>query len=739
MSPEKNRRNPLWRWGLTLLALVVPLLVGYVVYLQQRMPVLDFKLDGYTGRVLFVPQDSFADWAGLQAGDVILTVDGVPFSEWRDPAVGNYPMEIERAGQRLTLELPLVPLVKVNLAPLISGVVVALVFWGTGTLLLWRRFWQEDVRILFSLAQVFAVATLLLLAHPSGTRPRWMTLLTIACFHLAAPLLLHHTLSFPMPLGSPAQRRLGLSLVYGLALVMLVGTLLWEEPWVRLGVLYTTLEVIAAIGVLLYAYTRRATPDGRRRLRLIVFGNLLAGVPALSLYLLPSIVGSSYRMPGWMIGLFLIIAPLSYLYATMRHNLFGIDRLLNRALVYALLSLGILFLYLGPFVIIYRFLPGDALLQTMVAAGITLLVGLSFDWVRARIQQVVDRASYGGWYDYASVVETVSDALARTLDRDRLNEVLTRQVPTMMHLHPARLQIGEPTGFQAHMRPLTPSTMQFKLTFQGQTRALWTVGPRRDGDDLTVTDRRILQTLARQAEVALSNVLLVETLRRQLEEIRAMQRQLLRSREEERARLARDLHDDPVQSLVALNLQLGLLLAQAEPSPSPLVETLKAIRAQVRELLTSLRQVCAELRPPMLDALGLGAALRALVDDWTAQSGVPVQADLSPNEALRSLPEEVSVNLYRVVQEALTNIARHAGAQQVTLRLAWEDSRLTLTLHDDGQGFSVPDTLHHLAAEGHFGLVGVQERVNLIGGTLAMESAPGRGTTVRVVWDSPTR
>jgi signal transduction histidine kinase len=172
---------------------------------------------------------------------------------------------------------------------------------------------------------------------------------------------------------------------------------------------------------------------------------------------------------------------------------------------------------------------------------------------------------------------------------------------------------------------------------------------------------------------------------------------------------------------------------------SPPVEVLQDMRAEVRQLLADLRQVCAALRPPMLDALGLGAALRALAEDWSAQCGVPVHFDLPPNATLRSLPGEVAVNLYRVVQEALANVARHAAAQRVSIRLAWEGTRLVLTVQDDGQGFVVPADFHSLTAQGHFGLVGMQERVDLIGGTWMVESTPGQGTTVRVVKNADFR
>lgn len=739
MEPETSRWEGLLHWILALLALAVPILVGYDIYFQWCTPVLDFVFDENTGLIHEVPFASFADWAGLLPGDVILTVDGIPFAEWRDPPVGNCAMEIERDGRRLTLELPVVPLARVNLLPLISAVVVVLTFWGAGTLLLLRRFQQKEVRLFFLLAQTIAMALLPPLAHPWFI-PRWMVTLSLTCFYLAAPLLLHYYLTFPVVLGTPRQRRRGLGLLYGLALVAVAGGLSRTVLGWHLSAFYTTLEFAVAITVLVYVYLRRATPDGRRRLRLVVLGTVLAAIPPILFYFLPSIIGTPPLMPEWLVSLFLLLVPSSYLYAIVRHNLFGIDHLLNRALVYVLLSLGIFAIFLGPLLLLYRLLPGDVLLQTMVVAALTLLVGLTFDRTRAQVQHLVDKIFYGGWYDYPGVVETVSSALARCLEPEQLASVLTRQVPDLMQLHPGQLWIGEPNQSPNLQSPI--SDLQFPLTFQGQVRGLWTVGQRRDGDDFSAADRRILETLARQAEVALGNVLLVEILRRQLDEIRAMQRQLLRSREEERARLARDLHDRPIQALVGLNMQLGLFLAELDElatRPTPPVEALKDMRAQVRQLLGDLRQVCIELRPPMLDALGLGAALRALAQDWSAQSGVEMRLELPPDATLRPLPDEVAVNLYRVVQEALSNVTRHAEARQVTTQLAWEDSCLILTVHDDGRGFVVPAAFQGLAAQGHFGLVSMQERVELIGGTLTVESAPGQGTTVRVVKNADFR
>jgi len=724
----------LLRGALILLAMVLPVLAGTVIYDQARAPVFDAEMDWDSGTVLGMDQDSFANWAGFHVGDVILSVNGAPYPQW-PPVVGNYPAQVRRGAQVITLEIPLVAMANVNLPSLLNALVVAMTFWGVGVFLLWRRFRQYVARLFFLMTQSIGIGLLFFLAYPQvSSRPGWMVVLISAGFHLSASFVVHYYLTYPVRLGSPRQRRWIMTTVYGLMLVALACRLSSTELGLRISFFYNTAEISAAIGLLIYAYQRRAMPDDRRQLRIIVIGSIASMTPSFMLYLLPTIIGSSYRMPDWMVGPFIIITPLCYLAAIARYNLFGIDRLLNRTLVYAALSLGILLLYLGPFLLIVRFAPGDWLAQMMAASGLTLVVGLAFEWTKTALQRLVDRIFYGGWYDYPGVVEQATRALAGCIERGQLRGALTCQVPVLMQLQ------GGDLHFDEEARPAkSPPGAQFSLAFQGKPCALWSVGPHRDGDELTDADRRILDTLACQAEIALGNVLLIETLRAQLNEIRASrealsqaQRRLLRSREEERARLARDLHDGPLQALIGLNMQLGLLSPQMG-DPSGLNE----MRVEVRGLLDELRGVCSELRPPMLDTLGLAAALRSLAENWSAQSGVAIRLDLPPHgAALPSLPGDVSVNLYRVAQEALSNAAKHAQARQVTIRLANEGGIVSMTIEDDGRGFALPGDLNDLAAQGHFGLAGLRERVNLIGGNLTLESAPGRGTRIRVEWRS---
>ncbi|HEY9075447.1 MAG TPA: sensor histidine kinase [Anaerolineaceae bacterium] len=343
-------------------------------------------------------------------------------------------------------------------------------------------------------------------------------------------------------------------------------------------------------------------------------------------------------------------------------------------------------------------------------------------------------------------LDAAAHTIKQSLDRARLAVILTEDLPQQMGLEGARFWVGRwgksslPEGMAA--------AFQVALRVEGVTRGLWEVGKPMKRDEFSPEEQRILARLAEEAEQALAFILALEGTRAELEESRIsrdslqqLQRRLLHTREEERARLARDLHDGPIQTLAGINLQLGLLLAPGQEDgeethclPPVVEENLRSIRGEVRKLLGELRAVMAELRPPMLDTLGLGAALRALTDEWSLQQGIPVHLEL-PGTTLRPLPGEVSVNLYRLVQEALSNIARHARASQVKIRLNWEAAHLTLEIEDNGQGFSVPVNLNDLAAQGHFGLMGMQERVHLVGGAWSLQSVPGQGTRIVVHWD----
>ena len=203
---------------------------------------------------------------------------------------------------------------------------------------------------------------------------------------------------------------------------------------------------------------------------------------------------------------------------------------------------------------------------------------------------------------------------------------------------------------------------------------------------------------------------------------------LTQGQEEERRRLARELHDDTIQSLIALNQRLQLAQTAAGP---PLAEQLAGMEQLATDTIADLRALTRDLRPSYLDDLGLVPALGALARQATAELGIPVEF-MSSGEP-RRLPPPVELAAYRIAQEALRNIGRHARAARAAVALDFAAGRATLTVSDDGVGFDA-GRVGELALGGHFGLLGARERAEAVGATLAVESAPGQGARVVLSW-----
>jgi signal transduction histidine kinase len=205
-----------------------------------------------------------------------------------------------------------------------------------------------------------------------------------------------------------------------------------------------------------------------------------------------------------------------------------------------------------------------------------------------------------------------------------------------------------------------------------------------------------------------------------------LSRRLLAVQEEERSHLSRELHDEFGQLLAAISLHVhaaGRIAGEAaETALAPAVTLLQRAGAQLRTL-------AFELRPRMLESAGLDATLRWLAEEHQQRTGSDTQVVGHVNGASGDL----ATACFRVVQEALTNVARHAAAQRVRIELARRSDTLDLAVIDDGVGFDAAATLEGAAGRGHLGLVGMRERVEILGGTLQLDSAPGRGTRIRIV------
>jgi PAS domain S-box-containing protein len=220
-----------------------------------------------------------------------------------------------------------------------------------------------------------------------------------------------------------------------------------------------------------------------------------------------------------------------------------------------------------------------------------------------------------------------------------------------------------------------------------------------------------------------------EQRRRQLG-LEAYTQRIIQAQEEERQRIARELHDSTLQSLVLIYRQLDALGAGGAHLPASVREELSDVRRQTEGIAAELRRFCRDLRPSILDDLGLAPALRWLVSDLEQRTGIRGQFVVSQLE--RRLSPDEELGLFRIAQEALRNVERHADARSVTVMLACDESAVRLTVQDDGKGIRGSDTIPRSALGGKLGLLGMQERARLLDGILEIVTAPGCGTCVQV-------
>jgi signal transduction histidine kinase len=234
-------------------------------------------------------------------------------------------------------------------------------------------------------------------------------------------------------------------------------------------------------------------------------------------------------------------------------------------------------------------------------------------------------------------------------------------------------------------------------------------------------DTELLTAIGNEIGLAVENARLYENMRFYVREI-------TRAQEDERQRIARELHDETIQMLIVLSRRLEALLTPSGSLPTPARDQLCSLQDLIRDISGGLRRFVRDLRPPTLDHLGLVATIEGLARDLIEKDQIDAQLVVL-GETKRLAPEEELV-LFRIAQEGLSNARRHAGASRVTVRLEFSPARVHMAIEDDGRGFQVPERLDDLVSMGRLGLVGMVERARTLGGTLTIRSAAGQGTAI---------
>lgn len=270
---------------------------------------------------------------------------------------------------------------------------------------------------------------------------------------------------------------------------------------------------------------------------------------------------------------------------------------------------------------------------------------------------------------------------------------------------------------------------QVPLVHEGRLLGLLLLGEKREDDFFEPADVQILRTLAEQASLATVSVLLMHDLRQPVRALEMTQRQVVASREEERRILAWDLHDGPVQDLVALTYRLCECRDQAWGQERTLAIALEDARQEAGRIMRALRETCSELRSDVLDVMGLGPAMIQFARELMEETDVVVYLDVPRRGPM--LVDPLRITLLRIFQEALNNAVEHAGVREVWTSFVVENGGYELQIWDEGTGFAPPEQLEALALSRHFGLVTMQERMAAVRGHLDVHSTPGKGTRIR--------
>lgn len=398
----------------------------------------------------------------------------------------------------------------------------------------------------------------------------------------------------------------------------------------------------------------------------------------------------------------------------LRHRIYGVDVVLNRTLVYAVLTVIVASVY-AALVGVVNVLGSEV----GVAEGLFPTIGAAFSLLpaRQRVQRMVNRFLYGERDEPYTVVSRVGARLEAAGSADQLLPAVLESLIQALRLPYAAVDLHTSAGTVRHIEQGTPvdDVECFPLTHQGEGLGDLVVGRRAGESALGSADRHLLEDIARQVAVAAANVMLTEELVRSRERV-------INAAEEERRRLRRDLHDGlgPVLTAAATRVDASRNLIRRDAHQAD--DLLRHVRNDLTTALDDLRRLVYALRPPALDQLGLLGAIR----EHVRRSPIPVVLDLP--ETLPELPPALEVAAYRIVTEAVTNVGRHAGASSCTVTISCS-AGLRIEVCDDGQG--------RKAWTPGVGLSSMRERTVELGGH--WRAGPSRDGGGRVLADLPLR
>jgi signal transduction histidine kinase len=556
---------------------------------------------------------------------------------------------------------------------------------------------------------ILLVLVFLPLYFPDGRllSPRWRPIVWLAIFVSGAAVVIwafypgkvgYFAWDITNPLGLAALR----PAIAGLEVVMAV---------LFLGFLLSSV-------VSLVVRFRRSQGQERQQMKWLTYvaATVVGMVELTSLLEAANLVFLS-EIAGLAADLLIAGIPVGVGIAVLRYRLYDIDVIINRTLVYGALSV----IVVGVYILVVASLGALLQLQGSLFASLlaTGLVAVIFAPLRERLQRAVNRLMYGQRDDPYMVLSGLGERLETTLAPNAVLPTIAESVAQALKLPYVAITLKHNTEEESvkvaeYGKKSVGEPLIVPLSYQKETVGELILSPRAPGESFSNSDLKLLGDLAHQVGVAAHGVRLTADLQRSRE-------RLVTAREEERKRLRRDLHDGVGPQLAALTLKLETTrnLLSHDPKTAALMEELSE---RTRATVSDVRRSVHALRPPALDELGLVPALREGAAQYS-QNGLHISMEAP--ESLPPLPAAVEVATYHIAQEAMTNVVRHAGASNCSMRITLVEQAgvLHLEVEDDGRGVGED----HKAGVGTHSM---RERAEELGGRCTIEALPQRGTLV---------
>jgi signal transduction histidine kinase len=427
--------------------------------------------------------------------------------------------------------------------------------------------------------------------------------------------------------------------------------------------------------------------------------------------------------------------PLAIGIAVLKYQLYEIDVVINRTVLFATMAVFITAVYVAIVVGIGSLVGSTGRSNLFLSVVATAIVGVAFQPVFGRARRVANRLVYGTRATPYEVLADLSESLVDTYASD---DLLPRMARTLAEATGAtrvevRLRVASEIRSVAVWPPDSPLSSPIPVSgqvlpdiggvdyavavrHQGELLGALTLS-KRAGESLNPMEQKLVADLAGQAGLLLKNAGLTADLQARLEELRASRQRLVTAQDGERRRIERDLHDGAQQHLVALKIKLGILKRLTTKDPGRAAELAAQVEDDADEALATLRDLARGIYPPLLADQGLVAALQA----QARKAPLPVEVHA---DGIARYPQETEAAVYFCCLEALQNVAKYAGASRASIRLSASNRSLDFAVEDNGAGFDPA------AIEMGSGVTNMTDRIEALGGSLVLASTPGVGTQI---------